>query len=162
MPGNTEQTLSDQHQMYQSMHASAGSGKTYQLVSQIVRLLLLGAEPASILAITFTRKAAAEMQERLLTRVYELATASDTQLDKKITELDLKINEAHRSSARNLYETLLHTSQGVRTTTFHAFCQDLLRRFPMEAEIPPGFELVERTGYLIDLTWQWPNTSILC
>ena len=58
---------------YHSVHASAGSGKTYHLVSHMVRLLIQGAEPASILAITFTRKAASEMQERLLERVYELA-----------------------------------------------------------------------------------------
>ncbi|MGD9386174.1 MAG: UvrD-helicase domain-containing protein, partial [Thioalkalispiraceae bacterium] len=51
------------------------------------------------------------------------------------------------------YESLLHNHQNVRTTTFHAFCQDLLRRFPMEADIPPGFDLVERTAYLIDEAW---------
>ena len=139
---------------YHSVHASAGSGKTYHLVSHMVRLLIQGAEPASILAITFTRKAASEMQERLLERVYELAIAPDDELDNLLeSTFNLSANDQHRSCAKNLYESLLHANLGVRTTTFHAFCQDLLRRFPMEADIPPGFELVERTAYLIDEAW---------
>lgn len=148
---NQQQNPTDQ---YHSVHASAGSGKTYHLVSHMVRLLIQGAEPASILAITFTRKAAAEMQGRLLERVYELAVVNEEKLsDLLATSFELSATDEYRTQARNLYESLLHANQGVRTTTFHAFCQDLLRRFPMEAEIPPGFELVERTGYLIDEAW---------
>jgi len=56
--------------------ASAGSGKTYMLVTRIVRLLLEGTDPSSILALTFTRKAAAEMQQRLSERLYQLAIRS--------------------------------------------------------------------------------------
>ncbi|VAW93496.1 hypothetical protein MNBD_GAMMA21-1902 [hydrothermal vent metagenome] len=139
---------------FSTVHASAGSGKTFHLVSHIVRLLIQGASPASILAITFTRKAAAEMQQRLLERIYELATCTKTELNHTLSEqLGLTASPAHRENAQCLYENLLHSSQTVRTTTFHAFCQDLLRRFPMEANLPPGFELVERTGYLIDDAW---------
>ncbi len=139
---------------FSTVHASAGSGKTYHLVSHIVRLLIQGASPGSILAITFTRKAAAEMQQRLLERIYELATCPKAELDHTLTEqLGLTASSTHRDNAQCLYENLLHSTQSVRTTTFHAFCQDLLRRFPMEANLPPGFELVERTGYLIDDAW---------
>ena len=151
MSTSTQQSPANQ---YHSVHASAGSGKTYHLVTHMVRLLILGAEPASILAITFTRKAAAEMQQRLLERVFELAIASDAELDSLLEDsFSLTANDTHRTQAKNLYESLLHTNLGVRTTTFHSFCQDLLRRFPMEADIPPGFELVERIGYLIDEAW---------
>ncbi len=139
---------------FSSVHASAGSGKTFHLVSHIIRLLIHGATPGSILAITFTRKAAAEMQQRLFERVSMLATCSKPELVHTLTEqLGLEASATHCDSARSLYEDLLHSPQHVRTTTFHAFCQDLLRRFPMEANLPPGFELIERTGYLIDDAW---------
>ena len=139
---------------YVSVHASAGSGKTFYLVSHIIRLLIQGADPASILAITFTRKAAAEMQQRLLERVYYLATCDEQELHKALSEqFSLTASSEINENTRNLYEKLLHSRQNVRATTFHAFCQDLLRRFPMEADIPPGFELIERTSYLIDEAW---------
>ncbi len=138
------------HPRFSSVHAAAGSGKTYLLVSRLIVRLLQGANPGSILAITFTRKAAAEMQERLLQRVHELAIISDSELDEKLSDLGLPTDLAIHAQARGLYETLLHAQHPVRTTTFHAFCQDLLRRFPMEARVPPGFELTEHIGYLID------------
>jgi ATP-dependent helicase/nuclease subunit A len=138
-----------------TVHASAGSGKTYLLVSRIIRLLLEGARPEAILAITFTRKAAAEMQERLLQRVFDLA-ASDTRiLENRLEELALNPRQpALLDKARNLYESLLRNPQPVQTTTFHAFCQDLLRRFPLEANVPPGFELLDQTGALFDEAWE--------
>ena len=73
-------TLKEQISGHTTVQASAGSGKTYLLISRVVRLLLTGAESGNILAITFTRKAANEMQTRLLERLYELATCSDENL----------------------------------------------------------------------------------
>ena len=143
-----------------AVHASAGSGKTYLLVSRIIRLLLTGAKPGGILAITFTRKAAAEMQQRLLSRVRELATLDEPALDQALHNLDLLPNNELRRQAQHLYEQLLHSDYPVRATTFHAFCQDLLRRFPMEADIPPGFELIERTRHLIDEAWEAFSTTL--
>ncbi|MDZ7662498.1 UvrD-helicase domain-containing protein [Thiohalophilus sp.] len=133
-----------------TVQASAGSGKTYLLVSRLLRLLLEGAEPGAILAITFTRKAAAEMQQRLLQRLQQLALCDDVTLDKQLQALQLEPNPALRQQARQLYQRLLQTPYSVRTTTFHAFCQELLRRFPLEADVPPGFELLERTAALLD------------
>jgi ATP-dependent helicase/nuclease subunit A len=138
-----------------TVHASAGSGKTYLLVSRIIRLLLEGARPEAILAITFTRKAAAEMQERLLQRVFELAASETHKLERSLEELALDPRQpAILDKARNLYENLLRNPQPVQTTTFHAFCQDLLRRFPLEANVPPGFELLDQTGALRDEAWE--------
>jgi len=133
-----------------TVQASAGSGKTYLLVSRILRLMLEGAEPDSILAITFTRKAAAEMQQRLLQRLQQLALCDEATLDTQLRALQLEPDAALRQRARQLYQQLLQTPHTVRTTTFHAFCQELLRRFPLEADVPPGFELVERTTALLD------------
>ncbi|MGD8575810.1 MAG: UvrD-helicase domain-containing protein [Thiohalophilus sp.] len=137
-----------------TVQASAGSGKTYLLVSRILRLLIDGAKPDSILAITFTRKAAAEMQQRLLQRLQQLALCDETTLDTELQSLQLTPDAATRQTARQLYQQLLQTPHGVRTTTFHAFCQELLRRFPLEADVPPGFELVERTGALLDSAYE--------
>lgn len=126
-----------------SVAASAGSGKTWQLVSRIVRLLLAGAEPGSILALTFTRKAASEMRERVEARLRELAYADGPALAAALHLLDLEDSEPLRTRARALHERLLFASFGLRAQTLHAFCQDLLSRFAVEAEVPAGFTLVE-------------------
>ncbi len=131
--------------------ASAGSGKTYMLVTRILRLLLEGVEPGSILAMTFTRKAAAEMQQRLTERLYQLAIAEEDELDTLLAQLDpdqTGWSQEYKSRARQLYESHQYCDYPVRTTTFHSFCQDLLSRFPLEADIPPGFDLLESADLL--------------
>ena len=134
--------------------ASAGTGKTWLLVTRLVRLLLAGAAPEKILAITFTRKAAAEMQQRLHERLKAFLQADDNQLDQLLTETGASPNPALREQARGLYEKMLLNSQALRTKTFHSFCQDILRQFPMEADLPPGFELTETTGLLYEQSWE--------
>ena len=132
-----------------TLTASAGSGKTWMLVTRIVRLLLDGAEPGSILALTFTRKAAAEMQQRLSERLYEMAIAEDNELDKQLAEIGLKADDTERELARRLYEMHQYCDYPVRTQTFHSFCQDILSRFALEADVPPGFDLLESSSLLI-------------
>ncbi len=136
-----------------TVQASAGSGKTYLLISRIVRLLLTGAEAGNILAITFTRKAANEMQTRLLERLYELATCDEADLNTILNELKLEITPETIKLSRSLYEKILRSEAPVKTSTFHAFCQELLRRFPMEADIAPGFDLLDKTTLLYDEAW---------
>lgn len=146
-------TLAEQLTGHTTVQASAGSGKTYLLISRIVRLLLTGAEAGTILAITFTRKAANEMQTRLLERLYELATCNEDTLKKILDELQLEATTETLSLSRSLYEKLLRSEAPVKTSTFHAFCQELLRRFPMEANISPGFDLLDKTTLLYDEAW---------
>ncbi len=134
--------------------ASAGTGKTWLLVTRLIRLLLAGAAPERILAITFTRKAAAEMQQRLHERLKGFLEADDKQLDQLLTETGACPDQAMREQARGLYEQMLLNSQALRTKTFHSFCQDILRQFPMEADLPPGFELIETTGLLYEQSWE--------
>jgi len=136
------------------IEASAGSGKTYQLINRLVQLLLNGANPSHIVAITFTRKAAAEMQLRLQDRLYELATIDENQLVKELTNLAVKSNPLLIAKARSLYEEIIFSPQSVRCTTFHSFCQEILKRFPFEAEVPPGFELSEHTSSFKQQAWQ--------
>ena len=146
-------TLKEQISGHTTVQASAGSGKTYLLISRVVRLLLTGAESGNILAITFTRKAANEMQTRLLERLYELATCSDENLKEILLELQLDSSPALITLSRGLYEKILHNESPVKSSTFHAFCQELLRRFPMEANISPGFDLLDKTSQLYDEAW---------
>lgn len=136
-----------------TVSASAGCGKTWLLVTRIIRLLLAGAEPGSILALTFTRKAAAEMSIRLDERLYDIAISDDAELLKELTDIGAKTDADTCLIARCLYEKNLHALNPVRVLTFHAFCQDILSRFPMEADIPPGFELREDTSLIEQQTW---------
>ncbi|MDH5425784.1 MAG: UvrD-helicase domain-containing protein [Gammaproteobacteria bacterium] len=134
--------------------ASAGSGKTWLLVSRMARLLLHGAEPGSILALTFTRKAAGEMQARLTERLRDMAQADEQALVTLLKELGEEPTAEIISKARQLYEQCLFHDFPVRTMTFHSFCQDVLSRFPIEANLPPDFELVENTELLIEQSIQ--------
>ena len=75
--------------------ACAGSGKTWLLVSRIVRALLAGAAPGEILAITFTRKAAREMHTRLTAWLKALATEDDATARRMLLEREVQIGRAH-------------------------------------------------------------------
>lgn len=127
-----------------TVFASAGTGKTWLLVTRLLRLLLDDVRPDSILAITFTKKAAAEMQERLFQRLREWAVCDDGILKEKLGEIQCPSSAKNLARARGLYEKILLSPQPLRTTTFHAFCNDLLKRFPLEANLPPGFEVIEQ------------------
>jgi ATP-dependent helicase/nuclease subunit A len=151
-----------------SVLASAGTGKTWQLVARLTRLLLAEAAPDSILAITFTRKAAGEMQQRLGERLEALLEADDATLANMLKEIGETPGPATCRRARNLLEGWLRSEHTLRTTTFHSFCQELLQRFPLEAGLPPSFELIEVTGLLVDESWdalfaevtQTPDTAL--
>ncbi|UCE77055.1 MAG: UvrD-helicase domain-containing protein, partial [Gammaproteobacteria bacterium] len=149
----TDTPLATQPDRSFSVLASAGTGKTWQLVARLTRLLLHGAKCDSILAITFTRKAAGEMQLRLNQRFQELLHADDPELDSMLTQIGEQPTAALRDKARNLLEEWLRSEQTLRTTTFHSFCRELLQRFPLEAGLPPGFELAEQTGLLLEESW---------
>lgn len=133
--------------------ASAGTGKTWLLVTRMIRLLLCGVKPDSILAITFTRKAAAEMLSRLQDRLREYALLDDADLHRSLSQIGVTDTQQHLGEARSLLEQLLFAYTPVRTTTFHSFCQSILQRFPIEANTPPGFELIENTFELDQQAW---------
>ncbi|MFD1333796.1 UvrD-helicase domain-containing protein, partial [Methylopila musalis] len=120
--------------------ANAGSGKTYVLVQRVVRLLLAGAEPSRILCLTFTKAAAANMQNRIVERLRGWATAPDDRLAPEMAALEGEApSPARLAEARRLFARALETPGGLKIYTIHAFCGRLLRQFPFEANAPAGF-----------------------
>lgn len=131
------------------VEACAGAGKTWMLVSRILRALLDGAAPHEILAITFTRKAAGEMRTRLAEWLAELAAADDAHRTRALVERGIAPAEAARLAPvlADLHERVLAMGRSVEVRTFHAWFSQLLRAAPLELlgelGLQPRMELVE-------------------
>ena len=124
--------------------ANAGAGKTYILVSRLVRLMLDGVAPEKLLCLTYTRAAAAEMQSRLFDLLAEWALLDDAALRAAIGErLGTKTDKKMLAAARILFARALETPGGLRVQTIHGFCESLLKRFPLEAGLSPHFDLMD-------------------
>jgi ATP-dependent helicase/nuclease subunit A len=124
--------------------ANAGTGKTKVLTDRVTRLLLDGVRPERILCLTFTKAAAAEMRNRLAVQLGRWAMASDETLGQEIAALIDAVPQAgQRSLARKLFARVLDAPGGIQILTIHAFCQALLKRFPLEAGVPPGFDVMD-------------------
>jgi ATP-dependent helicase/nuclease subunit A len=107
------------------LEASAGTGKTTVLVNRYLNLLGAGIDPANILAITFTRKAAAEMRERIIAELRRAAALND--------------------ESRRRWLALRDRVADIAISTIDAFCYALLREFPLEAGLAPGFSVADET-----------------
>lgn len=124
--------------------ANAGSGKTYVLTDRLARLLLAGVRPAAILCLTFTKAAAAEMNNRLFAKLAKWATCNAADLTTDLTQLLGHAPAAKDlTEARRLFALTLDAPGGVRIQTIHAFCESLLKRFPLEAGVPPQFKVAD-------------------
>ena len=121
--------------------ANAGSGKTRTLVDRVARLLLHDARPEAILCVTYTKAAAAEMQRRLYQRLGGWAVMADSALAGELAALGEEADDL--AKARRLFARALETPGGLKIQTLHAFCEKLLRRFPLEAGVSPGFKVLE-------------------
>mgnify|MGYP001224834705 FL=1 len=128
--------------------ASAGSGKTKVLTDRVLRLLLSGALPNRILCLTFTKAAAAEMSTRIAERLAGWSLATDSELKADLNYLSGKsVKMQDLAWARRLFATVLDSPGGLQVQTIHGFCQSILRRFPLEAGLPPQFDVLdERTA----------------
>ena len=108
-----------------ALEASAGTGKTRVLVDRYINLLRAGVDPSNILAMTFTRKAAAEMRERIVSTLRAAAERGEF--------------------TPSRWRELRDRTADIAISTIDAFCLSLLREFPLEADLDPGFSLADET-----------------
>jgi ATP-dependent helicase/nuclease subunit A len=124
--------------------ANAGTGKTAVLVKRVLRLLLVGSRPESILCLTYTKTAAAEMQNRLLDELSNWATMDEDKLRHILSKLMQRApDRADLRAARRLFARALEARGGLKIHTIHGFCERLLQRFPLEAAVTPHFTVLD-------------------
>ena len=124
--------------------ANAGTGKTYVLTTRVLRLLLAGTKPERILALTYTKAAAAEMSKRVFDRLGTWVTAEPKQLAGMLEKVLGRAPDASEMvRARQLFALAIETPGGLKVQTIHGFCEKLLKRFPLEAGIPPQFSILD-------------------
>jgi len=133
------------------VEACAGSGKTWLLVARMLRLLLAGSAPSELLAITFTRKAAQEMRERLLHLLHDLATKSAHEVQILLQERGIELTQidGFMPTARGLYERVLSSPQALSIDTFHSWFARLIQIAPLASGVPHGYTLSDSSGELL-------------
>ena len=147
-----------------AVEACAGAGKTWMLVSRVVRALLEqgegACEPHEILAITFTKKAAGEMRERLDQWLEDFAQRTPQELVAELIVRGVEPAEAAEAAPRlkGLYRRLLDGGRPVQFRTFHAWFAGLLRNAPLavlhDLKLPANYELLEDDAEARAYTWR--------
>ena len=143
-----------------AVEACAGAGKTWMLVSRIVRALLEGAQPQEILAITFTKKAAGEMRQRLQEWLAEFVHGTPQQLEAELVARGLSPQRARDGAVllQQLYPALLACDRSVQIRTFHSWFAALLRSAPMGVMqalgLPLQHELLEDDAPAVAQVWR--------
>jgi len=127
------------------LSANAGSGKTRVLTDRVARLLLEDVAPEHILCLTYTKAAAAEMQNRLFKRLGEWAMLNNEDLRHALSEITDQTthSETDLAHARTLFARAIEAPGGLKIQTIHSFCSSLLRRFPLEAGVTPDFTEID-------------------
>jgi ATP-dependent helicase/nuclease subunit A len=151
------------------VQACAGAGKTWMLVSRILRALLDAQSaavlaPHTVLAITFTKKAAGEMRQRLQEWLEAFAMADDATLAAELqhrgisSQIALQTNGVLRKQLSNLYQSLLESGRSVQIRTFHSWFAALLRSAPLavleQLGLPAHYELLEDDSQAVALVWR--------
>ena len=161
-----------------AVEACAGAGKTWMLVSRIIRALLEDKSPNGdkaeikaheILAITFTKKAAGEMRQRLQEWLAEFAFATPEKLEQELVlrgisrqNLDAKNSlqtaDSLPEQLQNLYQKMLSQGRGVQIKTFHGWFASLLRTAPLSVleglNLPANYTLLEDDKLAVPSVWR--------
>ena len=142
-----------------AVEACAGAGKTWMLVSRMLRALLEGCAPHEILAITFTKKAAGEVRQRLQEWLLQFASQSDTQLRQELLYRGVMQEPSadQLQRLRQLHHALLLGGRPVQIRTFHSWFAALVRSAPMQAladlGLPSQYELLENDAQAVAQVW---------
>jgi ATP-dependent helicase/nuclease subunit A len=116
------------------------------LTDRVLALLLAGTQPHRLLCLTFTKAAAAEMSNRLLAVLSKWTIETDDNLTAAISPLlRSPPTEENLQTARQLFARVLDVPGGLHIETIHAFCQSLLKRFPIEAGLSPHFQVMDES-----------------
>ncbi len=145
-----------------AIEACAGAGKTWMLVSRMLRALLEDetTQAHEILAITFTKKAAGEMRLRLQEWLAEFAAAPLEKLEEELVLRGMSPQSANhkREVLQNLYQTLLGKGRGVQIRTFHGWFAALLRTAPLsvleDLNLPANYQLLEDDKLAVPGVWR--------
>ncbi|WP_231208171.1 RecB-like helicase [Helicobacter pylori] len=135
-----------------ALKASAGSGKTFALSVRFLALLFKGANPSEILTLTFTKKATAEMKERILDylKILQKENLEDEKEKEKSQNILKELEEKYRlnpsfvqNRAQEIYQRFLNAE--IRISTIDAFFQSILRKFCWFVGLSTNFEVNEDT-----------------
>ncbi|GAA7935915.1 RecB-like helicase [Helicobacter pylori] len=135
-----------------ALKASAGSGKTFALSVRFLALLFKGANPSEILTLTFTKKATAEMKERILDylKILQKENLEDEKEKEKAQNILKELEEKYhldpslvQNSAQKIYQRFLNAE--IRISTIDAFFQSILRKFCWFVGLSANFEVNEDT-----------------
>ncbi|GAA8960068.1 RecB-like helicase [Helicobacter pylori] len=135
-----------------ALKASAGSGKTFALSVRFLALLFKGANPSEILTLTFTKKATAEMKERILDylKILQKENLENEKEKEKSQNILKELEEKYRldpsfvqNRAQEIYQRFLNAE--IRISTIDAFFQSILRKFCWFVGLSANFEVNEDT-----------------
>ncbi|MDR6215128.1 ATP-dependent helicase/nuclease subunit A [Paracidovorax wautersii] len=143
-----------------AVEACAGAGKTWMLVSRMLRALLDGCAPHEILAITFTKKAAGEMRQRLQEWLQEFSECPLPRLEQELVSRGISPQRAleQREQLQKLYRRMLDAGRPVQIRTFHSWFAALLGTAPLavlQAQgLPANYELLEDDAEAVREVWR--------
>ena len=128
------------------VQANAGTGKTKVLVRRLLRILFRGGadDGNGILCLTYTNAGAGEMRNRILQELRDWAHESDENLRDLLSDISTNspATDDDLAHARKIFYTFIDNPEILKIKTFHGFCEEILRRFPLEAGISPSWALI--------------------
>jgi ATP-dependent exoDNAse (exonuclease V) beta subunit len=132
--------MPDKQTLSSLIRASAGTGKTYRLSNQYIKLLIAGEKPGAILATTFTRKAAGEIRERIISRLLSAASSS-----KDAQELNRALDLSSQSDADyfQVLTNLINVQDTLRVYTLDSFFSSIAKAFAPELGLPENWDIID-------------------